>query len=439
MYRPASAATVGLLRFTTIGSVDDGKSTLIGRLLCDANAVPRDRLEALARIALSKGEPDLDLSLLTDGLSAEREQGITIDVAYGYFATPRRKFVIADTPGHEQYTRNMVTGASTADAAVLLVDASRGVALQTRRHLFLSHLLGVRHLIVAVNKMDLVDFRQSTFAEVGHGALRVAAAIGARQPHLIPISARHGDNVVHSSARTPWYHGPPLLSLLESLPDGQAAREAPFRLPVQLVRRVRAAQRGWTREVLGRIESGRAAPGDKVLVLPSGIATRIARIGTFEGALSLAAAPKSVSIELEDDIDIARGDMLAAVSAPPFVSDRASAKICWFYDRPLATTGPVLIRSATRRVAARITAVLDRLDLATMRTETRPEVLERNDIATIELRFSSPLVLDPYQRNRATGAFIMIDQNQNATLAAGMFTAAPQSSCAPHFAGCADA
>ena len=427
MQLPALADDGGLLRLTTVGSVDDGKSTLIGRLLYDANAVPRDRVEALEQIAFRQGDSEIDLSLLMDGLSAEREQGITIDVAYSYFATRRRKFVIADTPGHQQYTRNMVTGASTADAAVLLVDASRGATLQTRRHLFLSHLLGVPHLIVAVNKMDLVGFGQVEFGRVADSVLGIAKAIGAREPHLVAICAKHGDNVVHKSERMPWYHGPPLLRLLESLPVARVASDAPFRFPVQLVRRVAAARGGWIRQILGRIESGRAAIGDCVLVMPSGIATSIARITTFDGPLNVAAAPKSVSIELKDDIDIARGNMLAAVSSPPSVTDRVTARICWFCDRPFTGRGRFLVHSGTRRVAARITAVVDRLDLTTMQSAICPAVLHRNDIATIELCLASPLAIDPYEENRATGAFIIIDQDDNATVAAGMFAPLAQS------------
>ncbi len=425
----------GLLRFTTAGSVDDGKSTLIGRMLYDAQAVPRDRLEALERLARRAGDGEIDLSLLTDGLTAEREQGITIDVAYSYFATPRRKFIIADTPGHEQYTRNMITGASTADAAVILVDARGGATVQTRRHLYLSHLLGIPHLVVAVNKMDLVGYGHCRYRAIVRSIGEFAAAIGAPEPYAVPICAKHGDNVVHRSARMPWHAGPSLLALLEALPEARLIGDAPFRLPVQLVRRIVMPDGTRRRQYLGRIDSGAVRTGDQVAVMPSGIVTRVRRIATFDGPLDAAAAPKSVIIEVVDDVDIARGDLLAALPARPEVADRADATICWLDDRPFTGQGRYLVRSGTRRVAARIVEVRHRLDIATLRAQPRPALLERNDIAGVRLVFAAPQPIDAYRENRATGAFIVIDEDTNATVAAGMYARPPRAGADAQLAG----
>jgi sulfate adenylyltransferase large subunit len=422
--QPGRGHSAGVLRFTTVGSVDDGKSSLIGRMLYDAGAVARDRIDALTRIAGRRGNGEIDLSLLLDGLSVEREQGITIDVAYSYFSTPRRKFVIADTPGHEQYTRNMVTGASTADAAVLLVDVVRGITLQTRRHLLLSHLLRVPQLVVAVNKMDLVDFAEAKFADAAATVAKLAAAIGAAPPHVVPVSAKHGDNVVRAGGRMGWYRGPPLLSLLEALPDARATRDAPLRLPVQLVRLVEAADGRRIRQLLGRIASGAVGTGDEVAVMPGGVTVRVCGVSTFDGPIERAATPKSVAVEIEGDVDIARGDLLAAAAARPIVTDRIAATICWFEDRPFIGGGRYLVRCGTRQVAARIEEVVDRLDLATWQAEPAPAALNRNDIARIRLRLSAPLAVDAYADNRATGAFIVIDEDSNATVAAGMVAAA---------------
>ena len=356
----------GMLRFTTAGSVDDGKSSLIGRMLYDLHAVPRDRIAALERIARRKDEAEIDLSLLLDGLSAEREQGITIDVAYSHFATARRRFMIADTPGHEQYTRNMVTGASNADAAVILVDARRGMSVQTRRHLYLSHLLGVRHLVIAVNKMDLVDFAETVYAATAQAATEFAARLGASAPILVPISAKHGDNVVHPSARTPWYRGGPLLALLETLPAGDATRDAPFRMPVQLVRRIPTPAGGQKRQYLGRIESGHARIGDEIAVMPSGVATRIRALATFDGALDEAAWPLSVALETAEEIDIARGDILVASLARPQTATRFDATLCWFADESFTGRRSFLIKSGTRSVTGRIARIIHRVDVATL-------------------------------------------------------------------------
>ncbi len=417
---------IGLLRFSTAGSVDDGKSSLIGRLLYDAEAVTQDRIEALERLARRKGESDIDLSLLMDGLVAEREQGITIDVAYSYFATPRRKFIIADTPGHEQYTRNMVTGASTADAAVILVDARRGMSVQTRRHLFLSHLLGVPHLLVAINKMDLVDFSPSTYAAIAGSVEEFALAIGAKSFHLVPISAKHGDNVVRPSPRMPWYEGEPLLTLLEALPPAIFTQQAPFRFPVQLVRRVAIPDGGHIRQYLGRVASGQVSTGDEVVVMPTGKLTRIRALATADGLISQAEAGQSLAIEVQDDLDIARGDMLAAPLMRPREEGGFVADICWFSEEPYTGQGRYLIKCGTRTVAARITELVHRLDVASLWTEPRPGTLECNDIARARFALSAPLAFDAYEANRATGAFVMIDEDSNATVAAGMI-ARPES------------
>jgi sulfate adenylyltransferase subunit 1 (EFTu-like GTPase family) len=318
----------------------------------------------------------------------------------------------------------MVTGASTADAAVLLVDVVRGITLQTRRHLLLSHLLRVPQLVVAVNKMDLVDFAEAEFADAAATVTKLAAAIGAAPPHLVPVSAKHGDNIVHAGGRMGWYRGPPLLSLLEAFPDTRATRDAPLRLPVQLVRVVEAPDGRRIRQFLGRIESGAIGTGDEVAVMPGGAAVRVRGISTFDGPIERAAAPKSVAVEIEGEADIARGDLLAAAAARPTVTDRIAATICWFDDRPLAGGGRYLVRSGTRQVAARIDEVVDRLDLATWQAEPTPAALNPNDIARIRLRLSAPLAVDAYADNRATGAFIVIDEDSNATVAAGMVAGA---------------
>jgi sulfate adenylyltransferase subunit 1 len=416
----AADADTGVLRFSTAGSVDDGKSSLIGRMLYDSNSVTSDRIEALERAAKRKGEADIDLSLLMDGLTIEREQGITIDVAYSYFATPQRKFIIADTPGHEQYTRNMVTGASTADAAVILVDAQRGMTTQTRRHLYLSHLLGVAHLIIAVNKMDLVAFDQKAYTAIAQSIEEFTRAIGADRFYLVPISAKTGDNVVHASKRMPWYDGKPLLALLEALPPAILTHHAPFRFPVQLVRRVPAADGEQFRQYLGRVESGRVRPGDEIAILPSGRVTRVHAVSAFEGPLDHAEAGKSIAIEVDGDIDIGRGDLLTAALQPARVGKKFTATICWFADETFTPSARYLVKCGTRSVAARIGEIVHRLDVATLATEPAPETIKSNDIALVEIALAQPLAFDAYADNRATGAFILIDADTNATVAAGM-------------------
>ncbi|HEY4134727.1 MAG TPA: GTP-binding protein [Alphaproteobacteria bacterium] len=413
----------GMFRFTTAGSVDDGKSTLIGRILYDAKAVPDDQLAALERSAQKRGDGTVDLSLLTDGLTAEREQGITIDVAYRYFATARRKFIIADTPGHEQYTRNMVTGASTADAAVILVDARKGVIEQTRRHLTLAHLLAIPHLLVAINKMDLVGFDEAVFTALSDTIKEFSASLGIATPRIVPLSAKQGDNVVNPSANTPWYKGPTLLSLLEELPPAIHVGQSALRFPVQLVARVREEAGGQKRLYQGRIESGRVSVGDEIVILPAGTSTRVSAISTFDGPLTTAEAPKSISLEVADDVDIARGDLLVHEASRPRVSDRFEATLCWFADEPFDPRGRYLARLGTRTVSARVAELIYRLDVVTQERIEGPAKLNRNDIARVRVILQSPVPYDDYADNRATGAFILIDAQTNATVAAGMIAA----------------
>jgi sulfate adenylyltransferase large subunit len=431
----AADADIGVLRFSTAGSVDDGKSSLIGRILYDSNSVTSDRIEGLKRVARRKGETDLDLSLLMDGLTIEREQGITIDVAYSYFATPQRKFIIADTPGHEQYTRNMVTGASTADAAVILVDVQRGMTTQTRRHLYLSHLLGVPHLVIALNKMDLVAFDQKAYGAIVRSVEEFARAIGAKHFYLVPISAKFGDNVVHGSARMPWYDGKPLLALLETLPPAILTHYTPFRFPVQLVRRVPSANGEQFRQYLGRVESGRVRTGDEVAILPAGRVSRVRAISCFEGPLDHAEAGKSIAIEVEGDIDIGRGDLLAAPLQPPRVDKKFTATVCWFADETFTPAARYLVKCGTRTVAARIAEIVHRLDVTTLAAEPAPETLKCNDIAQVSIALAQPLAFDAYSDNRAIGAFILIDADTNATVAAGMIARPADEPASPDAAG----
>ncbi|MSO89285.1 MAG: sulfate adenylyltransferase [Rhodospirillaceae bacterium] len=415
------AGAGGLLRFTTAGSVDDGKSTLIGRILHDAKAVPQDQIEALERAARRSGDGAIDLSLLTDGLTAEREQGITIDVAYRYFATRRRKFIIADTPGHEQYTRNMVTGASTADLAIVLVDVRKGLTDQTRRHLYLSNLLGIRHLLIAVNKMDLVGYQESAYSAIAKAASDVCTKLSAPLPHLIPISAKLGDNVVHPSDNMPWYRGPALLTLLETvpIPGSEMARSA-FRFPVQIVSRPRGGGSDPLRLYMGRIESGEIRVGDRVVILPAGTQTKIASIKTLDGDLDHAAAPQSVAVTVADDIDIARGDMLVHPDQTPRVDRRIDATLCWFGDDPFDNRRKYLLKQGTRTVGAKVAKLIDRVDVKNLQISEAPETLMRNDIGRAQLVLPAKIAFDSYRRNRATGAFILIDEQSNATVAAGM-------------------
>jgi sulfate adenylyltransferase large subunit len=409
--------TKDLLRFSTAGSVDDGKSTLIGRLLYDTQSVYDDQVRSIQ----GKGTTlpgVLDLALLTDGLRAEREQGITIDVAYRYFSTARRKFIIADTPGHEQYTRNMATGASTASLAIVLVDARKGVLIQSRRHACITALLGVRHIVVAVNKMDLVNYDQQTFNSIRQDFTAFFDQLGDLTPahlYFVPVSALAGDNVVRATAAMPWYTGPSLLELLEQVPAAEAGAEAPFRMAVQRVLRPTHDFRGFA----GQIASGTVSPGDRVTVLPSGRTSRVRSIVTFDGNLPAAQAPQSISITLEDELDISRGDMIVAPDAPATTTDRFTASLVWMDGQPLDLARRYLLKHTSRTVNAHVTTVHYRLDVATL--EHQPTAtLALNAIGVVEVKTVQPLTVDRYTTNRITGSFVLIDPITNATVAAGM-------------------
>jgi len=404
-----------LLRFTTAGSVDDGKSTLIGRLLHDSKAVYEDQLASVKKSRINRSTGPLDFSLLTDGLRAEREQGITIDVAYRYFATPRRKFIIADTPGHEQYTRNMATGASTADLAVILVDATKGILPQTRRHTFIASLLGIRNVLAAVNKMDLVDYREDVFLEVERDFLKLAGQLGIVNTQCVPISALEGDNVVDRSKRTFWYQGPTLLEHLETTPLAAGDALEGLRFPVQMVIRPDANFRGFA----GRMASGVIRHGDDVLALPSGRRTRVRSIASYDGDLPEAFAPMSVTLQLEDEIDLSRGDMLVSPENGPRVSKRFRAMVVWLHETPLEVGRAYLVKHTARQTKIRALQIHHRVNVNTLEQEEATQ-LSMNDIASVEFETHVPLFLDPYASNRATGSFILIDAISNATVGAGM-------------------
>jgi sulfate adenylyltransferase subunit 1 len=404
-----------LLRFNTAGSVDDGKSTLIGRLLYDSRNVYEDQVRAVTRTQLGQVGPGIDFAQLTDGLRAEREQGITIDVAYRYFSTQRRKFIIADTPGHEQYTRNMATGASTAELAVILIDARKGILTQSRRHAYIASLLGIPHLVAAINKMDLVDFSEDVFRTIEGEFRELASKLGRRSLQTIPVSALEGDNVVTCSHRTPWYEGPTLLEHLETVPVQEEDAEKPFRLPVQRVIRPGHDYRGFA----GQISSGTVRPGDLVVALPSGRSTRIASITAFEGDLEVATAPLSVAITLEDELDISRGDLLAAADRVPHQASRLEASLVWFDRERSESHQPYLLKHGTHTTRARIQSVLSRINVETMEAEATGS-LAMNDIGLVEIETARPLFFDLYEESRAGGSFILIDLRTNATAAAGM-------------------
>ena len=411
-----------LLRFATCGSVDDGKSTLIGRLLYDSKQVLADQLEHVQDVSERRGDGYVNLALLTDGLRAEREQGITIDVAYRAFATPRRRFIIADCPGHEQYTRNMVTGSSTADLSIVLVDARNGVVQQSRRHASIASLLRIPHLVVCVNKMDLVDWDEGVFDGVVAQFAEVAARLDIPDVTFIPISARLGDNVVDGSGHMPWYQGPSLLHHLEQVDIPAGHDLADTRFPVQWVIRPQDPEHPDYRGYAGQVAGGVLTPGDEVVVLPSGRTSRIAAIDTLDGELDRAVAPMSVTVLLEDDLDIARGDMIARRDAPPVVTRELDAMVCWMAEAPLRPGARYVIKHTTRSVRAVVDAVEDRLDIETLRPDESAGELALNDIGRVRLRLSGPLAVDPYARNRETGAFILIDESTNDTVAAGMIS-----------------
>ena len=404
-----------LLRFTTAGSVDDGKSTLIGRLLHDSKAVYEDQLASVKSSRINRSSGPIDFSLLTDGLRAEREQGITIDVAYRYFATSRRKFIIADTPGHEQYTRNMATGASTADLAVILVDATKGILPQTRRHAFIASLLGIPNVLAAVNKMDLVDYREAAFLDVERDFLLLAGQLGIARAKCVPISALEGDNIVERGERTSWYQGPTLLEHLESIPLTVRDGLESLRFPVQIVIRPDAKFRGFA----GRIASGVIRPGDNVLALPSGRETRVRSIVSYDGDLPEAFAPMSVTLQLEDEIDLSRGDMLVSVKNGPRVSKRFRAMVVWLHEIPLEVNRTYLVKHTARQTKIRALQICHRVNVNTFEQEQVTQ-LNMNDIASVEFEAHIPLFFDPYASNRATGSFILVDAVSNATVGAGM-------------------
>jgi sulfate adenylyltransferase large subunit len=408
-----------LLRIATAGSVDDGKSTLIGRLLWDAKSIFEDQWEAIERSSVQRGDDYTNLALLTDGLRAEREQGITIDVAYRYFATPHRKFILADTPGHVQYTRNMVTGASTADVAIVLVDARHGIVEQSRRHAFLASLLSVQHIVLAVNKIDLVRFSEDVFRRLELEFRALTARLDVADVTAIPVSALHGDNVVTRSERTPWYGGPALLEHLETL-DVVADRNLDdARFPVQYVIRPMSEAHHDYRGYAGQVASGVLRPGDEVEVLPSGRRTTVAGIDTFDGPVGAAYPPMSVTIRLTDDVDVSRGDLIVAAGSRPTVSQDLVATVCWMSDEPLRPGARLAVKHTTRTAKAIVKEIGERLDVTTFETGAATE-LHLNEIAQVTLRTAQPLCYDDYRSNRATGAFILIDEATGATVAAGM-------------------
>jgi bifunctional enzyme CysN/CysC len=415
-----SARQSELVRFATAGSVDDGKSTLIGRLLYDTKSIFEDQLEHVERSSEQRGDGYINLALLTDGLRAEREQGITIDVAYRYFHTPRRKFIIADTPGHEQYTRNMVTGASTADLALILVDARKGVLEQSRRHAFLASLLRIPHLVVCVNKMDLVSWDQEVFERICSEFAGWAAKLDVQDVTFIPISALHGDNVVERSENMDWYEGPSLLYHLEHVHVASDRNLLDARFPVQWVIRPMTDEHHDYRGYAGEVASGVFSVGDDVVVLPSGLETRIAGIDTMDGEREEAFPPLSVTLRLEDDVDVSRGDMICRPHNRPTETRQLDAMVCWMSERPLQTSGRYRIKHTTRTALAKADELLYRIDVNSLHRDESATGLGLNEIGRLRLRLSSPLFLDEYRRNRATGSFILIDESTNDTVGAGM-------------------
>ena len=420
---PPVNVPVDILRFNTCGSVDDGKSTLIGRLLYDSKSLMEDQIEALERSADITGGGQINLANLTDGLRAEREQGITIDVAYRYFATPRRKFIIADTPGHIQYTRNMVTGASSSNLSIVLVDARAGVIEQSRRHTAIASLLRIPHLVVAVNKMDLVDWSEARFNEIREQFEEFLPRLDIKDVKFIPLSALNGDNVVEPSPHTPWYVGPTLLGHLETVHIASDWNLSAFRLPVQWVNRPNNPTdprlhdfRGFS----GQIAGGIVRTGQKVMALPGGVISTVKEIHTFDGPVAEAFCPQSVSLVLEHDVDVSRGSMLVGVDALPGGGTELSAKICWMHARPLQRGKKYFLKHTSSTVQAIVTEIESRLDMATLEAQPNPAELTINDLGEIRLRTAKPLFYDGYATNRLTGSFILIEQGTNATVGAGM-------------------
>jgi sulfate adenylyltransferase subunit 1 len=414
--------SIGFLRFITAGSVDDGKSTMIGRLLYDAQSVYEDQLISIQKSGVNRADGPIDFSLLTDGLRAEREQGITIDVAYRYFSTARRKFIIADTPGHEQYTRNMVTGASTADAAIILIDARKGLLTQSRRHTYIASHLGIQHVIAAINKMDLVGYREEVFREIAHNFQDLARHLGVPNVYAIPISALKGDNIVGRSDRMPWFDGPPLLEHLETLPTKSEEPDKPLRLPIQYVIRPDSHFRGFS----GQVASGRLHVGARVVALPSAIQTRVKSITTFDGELKQAGVNHSITLTLEDEIDLSRGDLLVGEGNLPQTTTQLAVDLVWLHPEPGQCGHDYLLKHTTRMVRARIRRIRHRIDMRTL-GHVSASVLQMNDIASVDVETSRPLFFDPYRQNRTTGSFILVDPISNATVAAGMIEGSSES------------
>jgi len=408
-----------LLRFITAGSVDDGKSTLIGRLLHDSKSIFEDQFSAISKTSEKRGMAAVDLSLLTDGLQAEREQGITIDVAYRYFATPKRKFIIGDTPGHEQYTRNMVTAASTANLVVILIDARKGVLTQTRRHTYLASLVGIPHVVLAVNKMDMVDYSQERFDEIVAEYRKFAEPLGIDSPVCIPLSALNGDMVVDRGDKLDWYQGPALLEYLENVEIDHDVNTTEFRFPVQWVCRPQTEEYHDFRGFMGRIEAGEVSVGDEITILPSGRTTKVKEIVTYDSKLQTAYAPTSVTLTLEDEIDISRGDMFVSTNSQPRVAKEFRANLCWLAEEPLDKSRKYLVKHTTRTAKCLFSSLEHRIDVNTLELH-QIEKVGMNDIAQVVIKTQQPLAIDSYDEDRATGSFIVIDEATNNTVAAGM-------------------
>jgi sulfate adenylyltransferase subunit 1 len=410
-----------LLRFTTAGSVDDGKSTLIGRLLYDSKSIFQDQYDQISEASARRGEEGVNLALLTDGLRSEREQGITIDVAYRYFSTPKRKFIIADTPGHIQYTRNMVTGASTANVALVLIDARHGVVEQTRRHAIIASFLQIPHLVVCINKMDLVEFKQEAFEEIQNDFEQFAAKLDVKDVHFIPISALLGDNVVNRSQKTPWYEGPTLIYYLENVHIASDHNFIDSRFPVQLVIRPNTDEFHDYRGYAGRVAGGIMKVGDQVSLLPSGFTTKIQRILGPNGDQEMAFPPQSVTVLIEDDFDLSRGDMIVRVNNQPTVTQDLELMLCWFdHAKPLQIRGKYMLRHTTQEVRCIIKEIRYKLDINTLHRNEEEMDIQMNDIARIVIRTTQPLFVDSYRKNRNTGSIILIDEGTNTTVGAGM-------------------
>jgi len=421
----SSSNATDLLRLVTAGSVDDGKSTLIGRLLYDSKQIMVDQMEHIEDASRRRGHDYVDLALLTDGLRAEREQGITIDVAYRSFVTPRRRFQLADAPGHVQYTRNMVTGASTADVAVILLDARQGVVEQTRRHAYIASILEIPHVVYAVNKMDLVDFSQKRFDEIVTELEELNTALGTRDPKAIPMSALRGDNVVDGCEESmPWWDAPPLLEFLEQIQIATDRNLEDRRFPVQWVIRPMSDEHHDYRGYAGRVASGIWQAGDEVVVLPSGLRSRIESVENADGPLEAAVPPMSITVRLADDVDVSRGNMLADPARPPVVARELEARVCWMSERPLEPRTKIAVKHTTRAVRGLVEELVSVVDIRSLLDVASPAKLELNDIGVVRLRLSEPLCVDPYAENRETGAFILIDEATNDTVGAGMIVSA---------------